>query len=55
VRRVLTFPFLLVVLVVPQITGARADSCVADQYGGTVGGEGKSAARVFADTTSSSK
>jgi hypothetical protein len=50
----LTFPILLVALYVPQIAGARADSCIADQHGGTVCGEGKSAMRVFADTTSPS-
>jgi hypothetical protein len=51
----LTFPILLVALYLPQTAGARADSCVADQHGGTVCGEGKRAMRVFADTISPSK
>jgi len=55
VRRILTFPILLFAFHVPQTAGARADSCIADQHGGTVCGEGKSAARVFNDTTSPSK
>src|SRR3954454_13976285 len=55
VRRVLTLPILLIAFYVPQTVGARPDSCLADQHGGTVCGEGKSAARVFADTTSPSR
>jgi hypothetical protein len=55
VRRVLTFPVLLVALVVAQAASMRADACVADQKGGLVCGEGKGAMRVFADTISPSK
>ena len=33
----------------------RADSCVTDQHGGLVCGEGKGAVRVFADTISPSR
>jgi hypothetical protein len=51
----LTFPILLVALYVPQIAGARADSCTTDRLGGIVCGEGKRAMRVFADTTAPSK
>ena len=54
-RRVLTFPVLLVALVVAQTAAVRADACVADQRGGLVCGEGKGAMRVFADTISPSK
>lgn len=54
-RRLSIFPILLVALYLLQIGGASADSCVADQQGGLVCGEGKSAVRVFADTTSPSK
>lgn len=54
-RRVLTFPVLLVALVAAQTTALRADACVADQKGELVCGEGKGAMRVFADTISPSK
>jgi hypothetical protein len=55
VRRVLTFPVLLVALVVAQAAPVRAEACVADPKGGLVCGEGKGAMRVFADTISPSK
>ena len=54
-RRLLTFPVVLVAMYVAQTAATRADSCAADQLGGLVCGEGKRAARVFADTTSPSK
>jgi hypothetical protein len=40
---------------VAQTAAVRADACVADQTGGLVCGEGKSAMRAFADTISPSK
>jgi len=51
----LTFPILLVALYALPIAGARADSCITDQHGALVCGEGKRAVRVFADTTSPSR
>ena len=54
-RRVLTFPVVLVALVVVLTAAVRADACVADKHGGLVCGEGTSAVRVFADTISPSK
>jgi hypothetical protein len=55
VRRPLTFSAILVASFVAQTAGTRADSCVSDQHGGLVCGEGKSAMRVVADTTSPQK
>jgi hypothetical protein len=54
-RRVLTFAVSLVASYVAQTAAMRADSCIADQYGGLVCGEGKDAVRVIDDTTSPSK
>ena len=54
-RRVLTFPVVLVALVAVQTAAVRADACVADKQGGLVCGEGTSAVRVFDDTISPSK
>jgi hypothetical protein len=55
VRIALTFPVVLAAFLVAQTAALRADSCVADQNGGLVCGEGKAAVRVFDDTTSPSK
>jgi hypothetical protein len=55
VRRVLTFPVVLVALIVAQAAPVRADACVADQKGELVCGEGNGAMRVIADTISPSK
>ena len=54
-RSALTFPLLLLALYVPQTVAVRAEACVANQSGDLVCGAGKSASRVFADTTSPSK
>jgi len=55
VRRVLTFPVLLIALYVAQAVAVRAEACVVDQNDMPVCGEGKDAMRVFADTISPSK
>jgi hypothetical protein len=55
VRTVLTFPVLLVALVVAQAAPVRAETCIADKHGGLVCGEGERALRVIADTISPSK
>lgn len=54
-RNVLTILFILVASTVPQTAIVRAEACVADSTGGLVCGAGKTAFRVFADTTSPSK
>lgn len=54
-RSALKFPLLLLALYVPQTVAVRAEACVANQGGDLVCGAGKSASRVFADTTSPSK
>ena len=54
-RRVLTFPVLLIALYIAQAVAVRAEACVADQKGDLVCGEGKGAMRVFGDTISPSK
>jgi hypothetical protein len=55
VRHALTFPIIVLALYASQATPVRAEACIADQRGGLVCGTGKSALRVFADTTSPSK
>ena len=54
-RRILTFPVVLIACYVAQTAAVIADACVADKFGGLVCGEGGSAVRVIADTTSPSK
>ena len=54
-RSALTLPVVLLALYAPQTAAVRAEGCVTDPRGGLVCGEGKSAARVFAKTTSPSK
>jgi hypothetical protein len=54
-RRALAFPLVLIALHVQQTSAAHAQTCVADQQGDLVCGEGKAAMRVVADTTSPSK
>lgn len=54
-RFALTFPFILIALYALQTAAVRAEACVADQNGDLVCGAGKTASRVFADTTSPSK
>lgn len=54
-RNVLTTLFILVASTVPQTAIVRAEACVADSTGGLVCGAGKTAFRVFDDTTSPSK
>ena len=54
-RSALTFPLLLLALYVPQTAAVRAEACVANQSGDLVCGSGKSASRVFANTTSPSR
>jgi hypothetical protein len=55
VRSALTFSVALLALYASQTAAVRAEACTADQRGGLVCGTGKSALRVFADTTSPSK
>ena len=54
-HRPLTFTVLLLASYVVQTAATRAEACVADQHGGMVCGEGTSAVRVVADTTSPQK
>ena len=54
-RSALTFPLLLLALYVPQTVAVQAETCVANQSGDLVCGEGKSASHVFAGTISPSK
>ena len=54
-RSALTFSVALLALYASQTAAMRAEACTADQRGGLVCGTGKSALRVFADTTSPSK
>lgn len=54
-RFALTLPVILIALCALQSAVVRAEACVADQNGDLVCGAGKSAARVFANTTSPSK
>ena len=54
-RSALTFSVALLALYASQTAAVRAEACTADQRGGLVCGTGKSALRVFADTTSPSK
>jgi hypothetical protein len=55
VRFVLTLPVVLLALYAAPTAAVQAQGCVADQGGDLVCGAGKSALRVFADTTSPSK
>jgi hypothetical protein len=55
VRHALTFPVILLALYASQMAPVLGETCTADQRGGLVCGTGKSALRVFADTTSPSK
>jgi hypothetical protein len=55
VRRILTFPVVIVAWHIAQTAAAMADACVADKHDGLVCGEGGSAVRVIADSISPSK
>jgi hypothetical protein len=54
-RRVLTFPLIVVAWFAAQTAAARADACTPDPKGVPVCGTGKDAMRAFADTISPSK
>src|SRR3954451_21938596 len=54
-HRAWAFTLVLIALYVQQAAAVHAQACVADPHGDLVCGEGKTAMRVVADTTSPSK